>query len=140
MKLVGIESGVCKCFGNSLSPRNVVRCLMKCFSKISSVSDVANRIGKNIDEVLKEEDMKEIIKEEKIENILNSFLQKAHGVVRKTGSEEEIKLQDMVIKDKELDQELLRLDLKEDKRLYIEENLREEEGLVLIESLTRYLL
>ena len=28
LKLVGIESGVCKCFGNSLSHRNVVRCLM----------------------------------------------------------------------------------------------------------------
>ena len=52
LKLVGVNSAVCKSLGGSMSPYNVAYAVMKCFRSLESVKDIAERLGKNIAEVL----------------------------------------------------------------------------------------
>lgn len=56
LKLVGINSAVCKSLGGSMSPYNVAYAVMKCFENLESVKEIAERLGKEINEILQRKD------------------------------------------------------------------------------------
>lgn len=56
LKLVGINTAVCKSIGGSMSPYNVAYAVMKCFKNLESVKDIAERLNKNVGEILQRKD------------------------------------------------------------------------------------
>ena len=50
--LAGITDVSCKCIGNSMSNHNVVYGLVEALSKVSRVSEIANRLGKTVKEIV----------------------------------------------------------------------------------------
>jgi small subunit ribosomal protein S5 len=52
LKLVGIDSAVCKSLGGSMSPYNVAYAVIKCFKSLESVKEISERLGKNVTDVL----------------------------------------------------------------------------------------
>jgi len=50
--LAGIKDVSCKCIGNSMSAHNVVYGLVEALSRVSRVSEIANRLGKSVKEIV----------------------------------------------------------------------------------------
>lgn len=50
--LAGIKDVSCKCIGNSMSNHNVIYGLVEALSRVSRVSEMANRLGKSVKDIV----------------------------------------------------------------------------------------